>query len=58
VLKPLDPYYSCLAGRLRASSGKLSAIGFAGEYTDAETGFVYLLRRSGRKVVEVSRPPR
>ena len=35
-----DPY-----GRLTASTGKLSPIGFAGEYTDAETGFVYLRAR-------------
>ena len=32
-----DPY-----GRRTASTGTLSPLGFAGEYTDAETGFVYL----------------
>ena len=35
-----DPY-----GRLVSSTGKLSPLGFAGEYTDAETGFVYLRAR-------------
>ena len=35
-----DPY-----GRLTASTGRLSPLGFAGEYTDAETGFVYLRAR-------------
>ncbi|HVM13310.1 MAG TPA: RHS repeat-associated core domain-containing protein, partial [Egibacteraceae bacterium] len=35
-----DPY-----GRLIASTGKLSPLGFAGEHTDAETGFVYLRAR-------------
>ncbi len=35
-----DPY-----GRLTASSGKMASLGFAGEYTDAEMGFVYLRAR-------------
>jgi RHS repeat-associated protein len=35
-----DPY-----GQLTASSGKLSPLGFAGEYTDAETGVSYLRAR-------------
>lgn len=35
-----DPY-----GNLTTSSGTLSPLGFAGEYTDAETGFVYLRAR-------------
>ncbi|MGI8806434.1 MAG: RHS repeat-associated core domain-containing protein [Acidimicrobiales bacterium] len=35
-----DPY-----GRATASTGALSPLGFAGEYTDAETGFVYLRAR-------------
>ena len=35
-----DPY-----GRLTASTGIRSPLGFAGEYTDAETGFVYLRAR-------------
>jgi len=35
-----DPY-----GNLTASTGKLSPLGFAGEYTDAETGFQYLRAR-------------
>jgi len=35
-----DPY-----GRLSSSTGTLSPLGFAGEYTDAETGFVYLRAR-------------
>jgi len=37
---PYDAY-----GNLTASTGKLSAFGFSGEYTDAETGFVYLRAR-------------
>jgi RHS repeat-associated protein len=32
-------------GNLTASTGKLSPFGFSGEYTDAETGFVYLRAR-------------
>jgi len=32
-------------GRLTASTGKPSPLGFAGEYADAETGFVYLRAR-------------
>jgi RHS repeat-associated protein len=32
-------------GRLAAHSGTLGRFGFAGEYTDAETGFVYLRAR-------------
>ena len=35
-----DPY-----GRPTASTGRLSPLGFAGEYTDAETGFSYLRAR-------------
>jgi RHS repeat-associated protein len=35
-----DPY-----GNLTASTGKLGPFGFSGEYTDAETGFVYLRAR-------------
>ncbi|MGH9224983.1 MAG: RHS repeat-associated core domain-containing protein [Acidimicrobiales bacterium] len=49
-----DPY-----GRLLASSGKSSPLGFAGEYTDAETGFVYLRARHHDPVTGqfVSRDP-
>ncbi len=32
-------------GNLTASTGRLSPLGFAGEYTDAETGFQYLRAR-------------
>ncbi|MGH9195954.1 MAG: RHS repeat-associated core domain-containing protein, partial [Acidimicrobiia bacterium] len=35
-----DPY-----GAITSSAGTLSRIGYAGEYTDAETGFVYLRAR-------------